>query len=156
MRRRSCERGYSFVELVITVGVILIATTFAMPSFLRYLRTAEASADARELSAILNRARSQAIKENCDMTVTRGTGGFTATRGALCATGASAPLILSGMTSAGLYKPSQAVALSGLTSAVFTRLGNASTSGTFTLTSSKYGTTMRVIVDPGGRITILQ
>ena len=104
----------------------------------------------------MNRVRSQAIKENCDMTVTRGTGGFTATKGANCNVGASGALTVSGMTSAGLYNPSQSVALSGLTAATFTRLGNATTSGTFTLTSSKYGTTMRVIVDPSGRITIQQ
>ena len=45
MRRRH-EAGFGFVELVITVGVIVILTTLALPSFLRYLRTAEAQADA--------------------------------------------------------------------------------------------------------------
>jgi prepilin-type N-terminal cleavage/methylation domain-containing protein len=153
---RHWQKGFSFVELVITVGVILVATTWAMPSFLRYLRTAEAQADAREVTAILNRARQDAIKENCSITATRGTGGFTMTKGATCSVGAGGSLILPGMTSAGLFKTSQNITLTGIASAVFSNLGNATTSGTFTLTSTKYGTTMRVIVDPSGRIWIQQ
>lgn len=155
MSRRH-EAGFGFVELVITVGVIVILTTLALPSFLRYLRTAEAQADAREVAAIINRVRQQAIKENCDMTVTRGTGGFTATKGANCSSGANGALTITGMTSAGLYKTSQGITLSGINSAVFTRLGNATTSGTFVLTSTQYSTTMQIIVEPSGRITIAQ
>ncbi|HZP36808.1 MAG TPA: GspH/FimT family protein [Methylomirabilota bacterium] len=155
MRRRR-EAGFGLIELVITVGVIVIITTLALPSFLRYLRTAEAQADAREVAAILNRVRQQAIKENCDMTANRSTGGFTATKGANCASGAGGALTITGMTSAGLYKTSQGVTLSGSTSVTFTRLGSATSNPTFTITSTKYSTTMRVIVDLSGRITIAQ
>lgn len=157
MRRRH-EAGFGFVELVITVGVIVILTTLALPSFLRYLRTAEAQADAREVATILNRVRQQAIKENCDMTATRSTGGFTATKGANCASGANGALTITGMTSAGLYKTSQDISLSGATSVTFTRLGNISNSTprVFTLTSTKYETQMTITVETSGRIRINQ
>ena len=153
---RHWQKGFSFVELVITVGVILVATTWAMQALLRYLRTAEAQADAREVSAILNRARQVAIKENCSITATAGTGGFTMTKGATCSVGAGGSLILPGMTSAGLFKTSREHHLSGLASAVFSNLGNATTSGTFTSTIHEGSTTMRVVVDRSGRIGIEQ
>jgi len=152
---RNRERGFSLMELVITTGVVLILSTFMMPSFLRYLRTAEVQASAREITAMLNRARSEAIRLNCTVSTTRTTGGFTFARGTDCNGGAGA-LVLSGMSAGGVYKPSSSVGLTGLTTATFTRLGNATASGTYTVTSTKYSTTMRVIIDPSGRITILQ
>ena len=45
---RSAESGYSFVELVITVGMILVLTTWAMPSFLNYYRSARVRDIAQE------------------------------------------------------------------------------------------------------------
>jgi type II secretory pathway pseudopilin PulG len=45
--RRSAQVGYSLIELVITVGMILVVTTWAMPSFMNYLRNARAQAGAR-------------------------------------------------------------------------------------------------------------
>jgi prepilin-type N-terminal cleavage/methylation domain-containing protein len=43
-RIRSRQAGYSLIELVITVGMILIVTTWAMPSFLNYLRSSRVQA----------------------------------------------------------------------------------------------------------------
>lgn len=157
MTRRG-QAGFSLVEIAITVGVLIIITTLAMPSLFRYLRNAEAQADARELAAILTHIRQQAIKENCDMTVSRSTGGFTATRGSATSTctNPTATLTVTGMTSAGLYKPSNGLSIAGPNTVIFNRLGAANAASTFTLTSTKYSTTMRVIVETTGRIRILQ
>ena len=62
--RRSTQAGYSLIELVITVGMILVVTTWALPSFLNYLRSARVQAGARVVSAYLNEGRQLAIKTN--------------------------------------------------------------------------------------------
>ena len=62
--RRSSQAGYSLIELVITVGMILVVTTWAMPSFLNYLRSSRTQAAARSVSAYLNEGRQLAIKTN--------------------------------------------------------------------------------------------
>ena len=58
------QAGFSFVELIITVGMIVVLTTWAMPSFLNYLRSARVRAGAQTVSAYLNEGRHCAIKTN--------------------------------------------------------------------------------------------
>src|SRR5260370_14039471 len=70
---RSRQSGYSFVELVITVGMILVITTWAMPSLLNYYRSARVRAGAQVISAYLNEARQLAIKTNSAVCVFRST-----------------------------------------------------------------------------------
>lgn len=149
------QRGFTLVELILAVAVLAILATLIAPSFLRYLRASEIQASGREVTAILAQARAEAIRRNCTISATRTTGGFNFARGADCIGGAGS-LVVPGMTSAGLYKTSNAMSLSGLTTATFTRLGNASASGQFTVTSTKYNTAIRVIVDPTGRVWIQQ
>src|SRR5258705_4399752 len=62
--RQPSQAGYSFVELVITVGMILVITTWVMPSFLNYLRGARCEAGASTVSAYLNELRQLALKSN--------------------------------------------------------------------------------------------
>lgn len=149
------ERGFSFVELVITVAVLLILVGMLTPSFLSYLKTAEIQASAREVQAILANARSEAIKQNCTVTATRSTGGFTFSRGTTCPGGAGA-FTVTGMSSGGIFKTGSPVTIAGVTSVIFNQLGAAPTNGTFTLTSTKYSTTMQVIVQASGRTVIQQ
>lgn len=152
-RWRSCQSGYSFVELVITVGMILVVTTWAMPSFLNYLRSARVRAGAQTVSAYLNEGRQLAIKTNGPVCVRH-----TASTMQFRTTNCTGTVI----TVAGLVNASNSVQLpdnvslsmaSG-SSAIFGQLGNATTVGTYTLTDVPSGRTLTVTVAPSGRITI--
>jgi Tfp pilus assembly protein FimT len=68
-RRRDGQSGFSFVELVITVGMILVLTTWAMPSFLSYYRSARVRSGAQTVSAYLNEGRQLAIRTNSPVCV---------------------------------------------------------------------------------------
>lgn len=157
------QRGYTLVELIITAAIISIMAMLAAPFFLSYLRSAEVQASAREVSVILASARSEALKQNCSIIATRATGGFTFSRPTpaanttVCTNPTTGPFTVPGMSAGGIFKTSNAVALSGAASVQFGRLGSVElpTGGaTFTLQSAKYGTTLRVNVAPSGRTVI--
>ena len=152
-RRAWRRNGFTVVELMVAVSLIAILATFAAPKFRSYLQQAEVQASGREVQAILANARSEAIKRNCNVVVTRVTGGF---QFATVGCGVDGPLVVTGMTSGGVFKTSSAVAITGGTSVQFSRLGSASSQTTFTLTSTKYNTTMTVTVSPTGRATLAQ
>jgi prepilin-type N-terminal cleavage/methylation domain-containing protein len=62
--------GFSAIELVVVVAVIGIIMAASAPTFFSYFRTAAVRAGAEEMSAVLNRARLLAIKDNTSMCVT--------------------------------------------------------------------------------------
>lgn len=152
---RPAERGFTLVELVITCAMILVLATLAMPSFMTYMRTATVRAAAQEASAILNHARQEAIRQNCSVIAARSTGGFTFSRVATCSLPAGAYTVV-GMSAGGIFKTSDAVTITGPASVQFNALGSAQVAQTFTLTSNRYASTMRVFVEASGRIRIQQ
>ena len=62
--------GFSATELVVVVAVIGIIMAASAPTFFSYFRTAAVRAGAEEMSAVLNRARQLAIKDNRSVCVT--------------------------------------------------------------------------------------
>src|SRR5260370_234561 len=94
---RSRRSGYSFVELVITVGMILVITTWAMPSFLNYYRSARVRAGAQVISAYLNEARQLAIKTNSAVCVFRSTASVIQYRTATGTTCNATPIAVAGL-----------------------------------------------------------
>lgn len=147
------RNGFTVVELMVAVSLIGILATFALPKFRSYLQQAEIQASGREVQAILANARSEAVKRNCNVIVTRVTAGF---QFATVGCGVDGPLVVTGMTGGGVFKTSSVVTITGATSVQFSRLGAAASQTTFTLTSAKYNTTMTVTVSPTGRVTIGQ
>jgi prepilin-type N-terminal cleavage/methylation domain-containing protein len=149
--RRSSQAGYSLIELVITVGMILVVATWAMPSFLNYYRSAKVRAGAQTVSAYLNEGRQLAIKTNAPVCVTH-----TASTMQFRTTNCSGSLI----TVAGLVNSSnsirlpETVALTSTASPIFGQLGNATTGATYTVTDTASGRTLTVTVAASGRITI--
>ena len=123
-RRSSSQAGYSLIELVITVGMILVVTTWAMPSFLNYLRSARVQAGARAVSAYLNEGRQLAIKTNAPVCVahTTSTLQFRSTN---CAGRRSSSTGLAGASSSVRLPENISLSVTSGTSAVFQPLGNA-------------------------------
>jgi Tfp pilus assembly protein FimT len=148
--RRSRQSGYSFVELVITVGMIVVITTWAMPSFLNYYRSARVRAGAQAISAYLNEARQLAIKTNAAVCFFRTSSTAVQYRNNTCTT-AIAVTGLANATS-GIRLPDNVTLSTG--SAIFGNLGNATTPVTYTVTDAVSGRTLHVTVAASGRITI--
>ena len=151
--RQSSQAGYSFVELVITVGMILVVTTWVMPSFLNYLRGARVEAGARTVSAYLNEGRQLAIKSNGPVCVahTASTVQFRTTN---CA---GAAIIAPGLANASSnvrLPENVSLSVTSGSSAIFQALGNAAAGTTYTVTDVPSGRTLRVIVSVSGRVCL--
>jgi type IV fimbrial biogenesis protein FimT len=148
---RSSQAGFSFVELVITVGMIVILTAWATPSFLNYLRSARVRAGAQTITAYLNEGRQLAIKTNGPVCVAH----TTTTMQFRTTNCAGAVINVAGLvgTSGNIRLP-ETISLTLLSgsSAIFGQLGNATTVGTYTVTDVPSGRTLNVIVAPSGRI----
>ena len=149
--RRSSQAGYSFIELIITVGMIAVVTTWAMPSFLNYLRSARVRAGAQTVSAYLNEGRQLAIKTNGSVCVAH-----TASTMQFKTTNCSGAVInVAGLVGAsGNIRLPENVSLTSTASAIFGQLGNAITGATYTVTDVPSARTLTVTVAPSGRITI--
>jgi len=149
--RRSSQAGYSFIELIITVGMIAVVATWAMPSFLNYLRSARVRAGAQTVSAYLNEGRQLAIKTNGSVCVAH-----TTTTMQFKTTNCTGTVIfVAGLAGAsGNVRLPENVSLTSTASAIFGQLGNATTGATYTVTDTPSGRTLTVTVAASGRITI--
>ena len=80
--RRVRSTGFTLTELVVTVTIVGILAAIAAPSFNDFMAQQRIRNAAFELMADLTYARSEAVKRNADVTVTRSgtwTGGWTIT-----------------------------------------------------------------------------
>lgn len=62
--RRSPHRGFSLVELVLTLAVLLIISTLAVPVILRSLQSYQLNSTASQLAGMLKFAKFEAIRQN--------------------------------------------------------------------------------------------
>ncbi|WP_323003098.1 GspH/FimT family pseudopilin [Denitromonas sp.] len=85
------NRGFTLVELMITLAIMAIIAAFAAPSFTRLIEDNRVTTQANDLLSSLSLARSEAVKRGVTVTVTPNAGGFAAGwcvhTGANCAAG---------------------------------------------------------------------
>src|SRR6266850_4267693 len=151
--RRSRQAGFSFVELIITVGMIMVLTTWAMPSFLSYLRSARLRAGAQTVSAYLNEGRQLAIKTNGPICVAH----TTSTMQFKSTSCAGAVIFAAGLvgTSGNVRLPENiSLSITSGSSAIFQQLGNAAAGTQYTVTDVPSGQTLRVLVAVSGRVCL--
>ena len=67
--RLSPIRGFTLMELVAAIAVLAILVTIGIPSFQNLIRNNQVSAQHNELIAMLNFARSEAVRRNRNMVV---------------------------------------------------------------------------------------
>lgn len=81
------QRGFTLVELVVTIALLAILTTLAIPSFSEVLRQWRRDSATRELLTSLQLARSEAIKTSRQMVVCPSTNGTACTASTEWSTG---------------------------------------------------------------------
>lgn len=62
-------RGFTLIELMITIAVLVITLTLAVPSFSNIIQNNRSTALANELSSAINLARSEAVKRGQEVSV---------------------------------------------------------------------------------------
>jgi prepilin-type N-terminal cleavage/methylation domain-containing protein len=151
----SNDRGFSLTELLVVVGLIGVLSLVAVPSLLTYWRTSSLTAGAEQLASVMNRARQLAINQNRSVCVERtGTSVRLRPTNASPADCAGAVWTGIGTDSAGLIQIANSLQVSGAASAIFTNVGGASTTATYTLTDPKTGQSRSVVVSSTGRVII--
>jgi prepilin-type N-terminal cleavage/methylation domain-containing protein len=140
--------GFTLVELVVTVAVIAVMATLAIPFMLTASRSLTMSRGAREMQAALLQARALAITTRQNICFQPVTGGYAY----LKATCAGTPWTGPNTDAAGTFRPADNVALSG-GAAIFTPFGTASQTSVITV-SVVGGNSTTVTVLASGRVTI--
>ena len=146
----SGQRGSSLVEITLVVAVMLILTVLATPMFLRYYHAASARAAAQGIVSYLNQARQLAIMQNRSICVHIDPTTMHYHQG-----GCTGPeWVAPGTNADGDIKLLEGITLTTNANPVFTYLGAASTGATYTLTHTKTGTQLTVVVATSGRVSV--
>ena len=72
--KRFSDRGFSLIETIIVIAVLVIGLAIAVPSFTEMGRRNAVKAEAREMKNILARARMDAVRRNESLTADIDTG----------------------------------------------------------------------------------
>lgn len=144
------QRGFGIIELVVVMGLMAILATLAVPNMLRYYQTSSLNAGASEFASVLNRARQLAITTNTPVCV-EVTGTNVQLRTVTCAGTVWAG---AGTASTGVIRLSNGLQVASAANAIFTSLGGASTTATYTVTDPKSTKTRSVAVASTGRVVV--
>jgi len=106
--------GFTLVELLVTLSVVAILLTIAPPFFRELIANQRVQTGAMDLYTGLVRARSEAVKQNLDVTLSSASGGTNWAAGWKIATvsadldkhGASANVVMTGSAATVTYRPS--------------------------------------------------
>jgi len=64
MKKSSCQKGFTFLELMIIIGIMAIMAGIGIPNYLSYIPKSRLNGAARMVMEDLMKARMQAVKSN--------------------------------------------------------------------------------------------
>ena len=146
------RRGFSLVEVMVVVAITAALGVAAAPSLLSYWHTAALQAGAKELSTVINLARQLAISRKTTVCVD-----VAGTNVRLRVGGCTGQLWIGPVTdAAGVLRIADPATLdiSANARVVFTPLGAASPSATYTVTHARTQASRAVVVAASGRISV--
>ena len=146
----SGQGGFSLVEIMLVVSIMAILVVVATPMFLRFHQAAQARAAAQEIVSYLNQGRQLAIKQNRSICVHIAPTTMHYHQGNCSGDKWVAP----GTDSSGDIEMFQGVTLTTNADPVFSYLGAASPSATYTVRHTKSGIQMTVVVSVSGRVSV--
>jgi Tfp pilus assembly protein FimT len=149
--------------LLVSAALIGTISAISLPTFHSYVHGGALKAGAEELAALMNLARSVAIKENTRVCVGRDPGGSNRVRLLIAsANPCGAPASIYGAHGRGfdarigadgwITLQNEVAVTTATAEVVFTALGAAAPGGTYTV--AKSGRTLRVVVAPSGRVNV--
>ncbi len=153
--RRVDRRGFSLVDLTVTLAIMGIIAMVAWPYVQGFLQAARVKAGAQELATVVNGARQLAIARNTLVCLVLNANNATYVVGTSAACGGGTTYTGAGTRADGTIPLSNNMQISAATAnVVFTNLGAASTAGTFTVRDPQTNKTLNVVVAASGRVTI--
>lgn len=81
MPRSKEMAGFTLIELMIVVALLVIFATIALPSFSYLIKSNRTQSAASELTSLLQYARAEAVTRNVDITATASSGSWTVSQG---------------------------------------------------------------------------
>jgi prepilin-type N-terminal cleavage/methylation domain-containing protein len=156
-RRRGADDGFTLVELLIVIALIVTVTAIGTPFYLSYQRAQETNGAARELMTVLSRARQLAITRSNSVSVETQT--HPQNRWRLC-TGTTTPCPGGIVTGPGTDASGWTIMdnRSRITQGpriTFNSLGSATATGTLRVQNSSQTGCLDVLVNPSGRIQLV-
>jgi len=142
--------GFSLTEVALVLAIIGILAALATPMFLTYYQGARLRTAADEVAAFLNQGRQLGIKENVGVCAQITT---TTMRYRIGGCGGTA-WVGPGTDADGNIALPQGVTLTTTADPVFSYLGAASPTATYTVTNTQTSATLRVFVSAAGRVSI--
>jgi prepilin-type N-terminal cleavage/methylation domain-containing protein len=145
------QGGFTLAELLVVLTVLGVVGAASAPSVLRYWQTSVVQAGARELASAMNLGRQLAISRKSPVCVDV-VGAGVRLRLGTC----SGPLWTGSVTDAAgtIAIADRALQISSNGRVIFTTLGAATPSATYTVTHPETGISRAVIVAASGRISI--
>ena len=61
--------GFTLMELMVTIGIIAVASTIAVPNFMAWVPKFRLGSSARDVQSVIQGTRAQAIRDNTSYTV---------------------------------------------------------------------------------------
>ena len=149
--RRQCQRGFTLIEMTVTLVVLGLLFAIGVPAYLSYRQAAVLKSGAQQLVTMINVARELALRINDTVCVKLPT----PTTMSYTLGGCSGSVwIGAGTDGAGNMALPDGVTVSTTANPVFNYVGAALPAATYTITNTQTSATLTVSVSLSGRVTI--
>jgi Tfp pilus assembly protein FimT len=156
-RRHAAAGGFTLVELLAVIALIIIVTAIGAPFYLSYQRAQETNGAARELMTSLNQARQLAITRSSSFSVEAQANPQNRLRlcvGTVTPCPGGSVWIGPGTDTAGWLVLDNAARITQNPRITFSSLGAATATGTLRVQNSSATGCLDVVVSPSGRIQL--